>query len=103
MKAAKLPEGWLYVPVSPKTWALISRYGDQEKTADESIHEMFSTLHSERDKVQFTNAELTHILASMHYGCPCLHRGSVHKEMKDPCDNIKRKLKSLYSKPEEIR
>lgn len=44
----KLPEGWLYVPVSPETWSLISRIGDQEKAADEVIREVFASYQSER-------------------------------------------------------
>jgi len=54
----KLPEGWLYVPVSPETWTLISVCGDQEKTADEIINWAFHSIQSERDKVLDNAIEL---------------------------------------------
>jgi hypothetical protein len=56
------------------------------------------TLVDERkqeDKIEFTEQEITHILASMIHGCPCLHIGKIHEEMHEPCNKIKEKLKKL--------
>jgi hypothetical protein len=42
-----------------------------------------------------TKSDIDHILAAMHYGCPCLHTQYVHKEDYENCKVLIEKLRSL--------
>lgn len=45
-KFPELPDGWLYVPLSPATFKLLNE-GDQEKTPDEIIRELITSYKGE--------------------------------------------------------
>lgn len=52
---------------------------------------------SEWEKV-LTNTDIDHILASMSYGCSCLHNSRIRAEDGVRCEKIKKKLDSLRTK-----